>query len=125
MGDKFHIKLLKKHVKRLEDLLDVEMLANERLAEKVKRLEQHVECLLPKEGVKTHKINAHSSQKAMRDLMELSEENINLRRKTKSLEQENKELKEKLKQVEHLKQESASKDPVEVNSQVLRACRCP
>lgn len=27
--------------------------------------------------------------------------------------------------IEHLKQGSASKDPVEVNSQVLPACRCP
>ncbi len=111
MGETLHIKLLKKKIQYLE--------------EKVKRLEQHVECLLPKEGQKTHKVDAHSSLKAMRDLMELSEENINKRRKIKSLEQENKELREKLKQVEHLKQGSASKDPTEVNSQVLPACRCP
>ena len=88
MGDKLHIKLLKKQVKKLEEQIEV---------------------------LKTRRPDIYL--KSEFDNMKTRDEVQ--RRKIKSLEEENKELREKL------KQGSASKDPTEVNSEVLRAYQNP
>jgi hypothetical protein len=87
-------KMMKKRIKKLEDLLDVEMLANEKLAEMVAQLKTRGPDIWKKGIVGVEK----SEFDNMKTRVEVQT------RKIKSLEEENKKLEEKL------KQGSASKD---------------
>ena len=81
----FKEKMMAKKIKKLEDLLDVEMLANERLAEEVAQLKTRGPDIWKKGIVGVEKYEFDN----MKTRVEVQT------RKIKSLEEENKKLKEK------------------------------
>lgn len=82
-----------------------------RLQAQLKELKQkyELECF-PRKGKKTHTIDAHSHNKCMKDLMDLTEENLKLRKEVKEWKQACGEaedrLDEEMKLNEELKEEA-------------------